>query len=144
MMATSHTFSRSSQNFAVFPVIAMTTVHRSRSYIAVGWRPLLLLEYPHKKAKLILPKDLALGTNAQTCMKNIHKIFKIMVEGNTNQATESSQEPEEATVILHLETLVNPSTAEQDSTATACLDQGAGTMDGPELNLHPPPTGQGV
>ncbi len=44
---------------------------------------MLLLEYPHKKAKLILPKDLPLGTNAQTCVKNIHEIFKIMVEGET-------------------------------------------------------------
>ncbi len=50
---------------------------------AVGWRPLLLLEYPYKKAKMILPKDLALGTNAQTCVNNIHEIYKIMVEGET-------------------------------------------------------------
>ncbi|XP_065147591.1 uncharacterized protein [Paramisgurnus dabryanus] len=130
---------------------------------AVGWRPLLLLEYPHKKPRLILPKDLALGTNAQTCVKNIYEIFKIMVEGNTNQATESSQEPEEATLILHLETLVNPSAEQvsldqgaetidntesdlshptgQDFTAAASLDQGAGTMNGTESDLSSP-TGQ--
>ncbi|XP_073703964.1 uncharacterized protein [Garra rufa] len=107
----------------------------------VGWRPLLLLQYPRKEAKLISPKNMALSTNAQTCVKNIHEIYKIMVEAITNQATESSQEPEEATVILHLETIVNASTEEQDSTATACLDQEAGTMD-PELNLRSPPTGQ--
>nr|XP_055027351.1 uncharacterized protein LOC129416964 isoform X2 [Misgurnus anguillicaudatus] len=86
-----------------------------------------------------------------------------MVEGNTNQATESCQEPEEATLILHLETLVNPSaeqvsldqgagtmddtecdlshTTGQDFTAAASLEQGAGTMNGTESDLSSP-TGQ--
>ncbi|RXN32924.1 serine arginine repetitive matrix 2-like protein [Labeo rohita] len=38
---------------------------------------------------------------------------KVREDRNTNQGTESSQETAEATVILHLETLVNVSTAEQ-------------------------------
>lgn len=30
-----------------------------------------------------MPKDAVLGTGAETCVKNITEIFKIMVEGET-------------------------------------------------------------
>ncbi|XP_077077466.1 uncharacterized protein LOC143735229 isoform X3 [Siphateles boraxobius] len=102
---------------------------------AVGWRPLLLVEYPHKKAKMILPKDKVLGKSAQTCVENIYEIFKMMVEVNTEQATDSSHEPEEATVTLNFE--ITP-LREQDSVATISVDQGAGTV----ADFNKPPTGQ--
>ncbi|KAG1924775.1 hypothetical protein F2P79_025941 [Pimephales promelas] len=50
---------------------------------AVGWKTLLLVEYPHKKAKMILPKDELLSKGAQRCVQNIYEIFKMMVEGKT-------------------------------------------------------------
>ncbi|KAG1924776.1 hypothetical protein F2P79_025941 [Pimephales promelas] len=89
---------------------------------AVGWKTLLLVEYPHKKAKMILPKDELLSKGAQRCVQNIYEIFKMMVEVNLEQATDSSHEPEEATVILNFE-ITNP-LREQDSVATISVDQG--------------------
>ncbi|KAG1955371.1 hypothetical protein F2P79_008463 [Pimephales promelas] len=63
-----------------------------------------------------------------------------MVEVNPEQATDSSHEPEEATVTLNFE-ITNP-LREQDLTSGMNLDQGAGTEGGPELLLSPPPTVQ--
>ncbi|KAL0973533.1 hypothetical protein UPYG_G00205540 [Umbra pygmaea] len=108
---------------------------------AVGWRPLLLLEYPQKEVKLLLPKDQVLGKNAQTCVTNIKEIFKIIVEGNTNQPTQTTSHDSEE-VTLHLESIPNPSTGEQDSTAATGMVQGAVATDGPECELCLSPTGQ--
>ncbi|XP_039528969.1 uncharacterized protein LOC120480080 isoform X2 [Pimephales promelas] len=88
---------------------------------------------------------------------------ELLSKVNPEQATDSSHEPEEATVILNFE-ITNP-LREQDSVATISvdqgtvavgdqsptgqdltsgmtLDQGAGTEGGPELLLSPPPTVQ--
>ncbi|KAK7169978.1 hypothetical protein R3I94_000272 [Phoxinus phoxinus] len=114
---------------------------------------------------MILPKDQVLGKGAQTCVQNIYEIFKMMVEVNTDQATDSSHEPGEATVTLNFE--ITPLTREQESVAIISVDQGAGTVavadqpltgqdltggesldqgagteDGPELLPSPPPTVQ--
>lgn len=85
---------------------------------------------------MILPKDQVLGKSAQTCVQNIHDIFKMMVEVNTDQTTDSSHEPEEATVTLNFE--ITTPIREQDSVATISVDQGAGTV----ADLNKPPTGQ--
>ncbi|KAL0970074.1 hypothetical protein UPYG_G00236790, partial [Umbra pygmaea] len=61
--------------------------------------------------------------------------------GNTNQPTQTTSHDSEE-VTLHLESIPNPSTGEQDSTAATGMVQGAVATDGPECELCLPPTGQ--
>ena len=38
---------------------------------AVGWRPILLLEYPDKEAKMLLPEGLISSVGERKCLNNI-------------------------------------------------------------------------
>ena len=49
---------------------------------ALGWRPILLLEYPKKEAKMVLPEGLISSVGEKKCLDNIKEIYSIIVEGN--------------------------------------------------------------
>ncbi|XP_056455232.1 uncharacterized protein LOC130389430 [Gadus chalcogrammus] len=72
---------------------------------ALGWRPILLLEYPKKEAKMVLPEGLISGVGEQKCLDNIKEIYSIIVEGKKvpSDATSMPQGEGEAIFILHFE-----------------------------------------
>ncbi|CAL8339062.1 unnamed protein product [Boreogadus saida] len=73
---------------------------------ALGWRPILLLEYPKKEAKMVLPEGLISGVGEQKCLDNIKEIYSIIVEGKkvpSDTATEMPQGQGEAIYILNFE-----------------------------------------
>jgi hypothetical protein len=49
---------------------------------ALGWRPILLLEYPKKEGKIVLPEGLISSVGEKKCLDNIKEIYSIIVEGN--------------------------------------------------------------
>ena len=48
---------------------------------AVGWRPIFLLEYPKKEAKMLLPEGRNSSVGERECIDNIKKMYTLMVEG---------------------------------------------------------------
>ncbi|CAL8240030.1 unnamed protein product, partial [Gadus morhua 'NCC'] len=47
---------------------------------ALGWRPILLLEYPKKEGKIVLPEGLISSVGEKKCLDNIKEIYSIIVE----------------------------------------------------------------
>ncbi|XP_039536356.1 uncharacterized protein LOC120484966 [Pimephales promelas] len=80
---------------------------------AVGWRPMLFLEYPNQIVKTLLPEGLKLSAGEKICVDNMNTIYSMIVKGNTvpaDPSTESLQlDPEQETVVvLNLETIPDP------------------------------------
>ena len=50
---------------------------------AVGWRPIFLLEYPKKEAKMLLPEGLNSSLGERECINNIKIMYTLIVEGNS-------------------------------------------------------------
>ncbi|CAL8256937.1 unnamed protein product [Arctogadus glacialis] len=73
---------------------------------AVGWRPILLLEYPDKEAKMLLPEGLISSVGERKCLDNIKEMYSLIVEGKkvpSDTATEMPQGQGEAIYILNFE-----------------------------------------
>ncbi|XP_077065665.1 uncharacterized protein LOC143718509 [Siphateles boraxobius] len=81
---------------------------------AVGWRPMLFLEYPNKKVKTLLPEGLKLSSGEKICLNNMNTIYSMIVQGKTVPTDPSAtgnlqRDPEEETiVVLNLETIQDP------------------------------------
>ncbi|XP_026111673.1 uncharacterized protein LOC113088993 isoform X1 [Carassius auratus] len=92
---------------------------------AVGWRPMLFLEYPNKEVKMLLPEGLELSSGENICLNNMNAIYSMIVQGKTvpadpssNQASTSNLQlgPEEETiVVLNLESIQDPPPQQEEA-----------------------------
>ncbi|XP_026118743.1 uncharacterized protein LOC113097695 isoform X3 [Carassius auratus] len=92
---------------------------------AVGWRPMLFLEYHNKEVKMLLPEGLELSSGENICLNNMNAIYSMIVQGkrvpadpSSNQASTSNLQlgPEEETiVVLNLESIQDPPPQQEEA-----------------------------
>ncbi|CAL8357857.1 unnamed protein product [Boreogadus saida] len=52
---------------------------------AVGWKPVLLLEYPKKEARMLLPEGLVPSVGERKCLDDIEEMYTFMIEDPPQQ-----------------------------------------------------------
>ncbi|CAL8366593.1 unnamed protein product [Gadus morhua 'NCC'] len=82
---------------------------------AVGWKPILLLEYPKKEARMLLPEGLVPSVGERKCLDDIEEMYTFMIEALSEtllSASPTTTTTTTTTTIEGPETGVKPETVE--------------------------------
>ncbi|XP_056466148.1 uncharacterized protein LOC130405168 isoform X2 [Gadus chalcogrammus] len=97
---------------------------------AVGWKPILLLEYPKKEARMLLPEGLVPSVGEKKCLDDIEEMYTFMIEASPTTTTTT-------TTIEGPETGVKPETVETALSASPATNNNRGTGTGNKRKRRP-------